>query len=610
MKKSSTFIDLCYVLILIAQFILGVFWLSSGQANADELSAEQPSAIGPGPTSTIEGIDLEESIRTPGPIEAPAPFAPGLGITIEGINFDEDAANNSGFYHIPPDPIGAAGPDHLVSVVNTSIEWHTKAGVQQTSQSLASFFSPLTPLTGTFDPKVIYDQFEDRFLVVALEIDEVAAGQNPGNVSSIFVAVSADSNPNGTWHYDSINAKEVIGASDHWADYPGFAVDEEAVYITASMFSHVSRAFGGTRLWIIDKGVGSGGFYDGGAASTNRFDFPSIASTFALTTQPAHILGTPPPGNVGTFLVQYSGLTNLVDEFLNVIRVDDPLGSTVFSPQLVNIGNIDNAAFPMPNAPQNGTATQVETNDRRALNAVWRANSLWTTAQIVPGSGSDAGQATAHWWEIDTTTLSALSLVQQGDVGGEDIAPGTHTFFPSIAVDQNGNMGIGFAASAASIFPGAYYTGQEITDPIGSVQPVETLAAGLDFYVRTFGGPRNRWGDYSGISIDPSDGETFWVFNEYALERGTALGGEDGRWGTRFGSFTFAVAAPCDGDFEPADSDVDDSDLAVFAADFGRTNCNQGDPCEGDFDRDNDADGSDLAVFIADFGRTDCPLPD
>ena len=59
----------------------------------------------------------------------------------------------------------------------------------------------------------------------------------------------------------------------------------------------------------------------------------------------------------------------------------------------------------------------------------------------------------------------------------------------------------------------------------------------------------------------------------------------------------------CPGDFEP-DGDVDGSDLAVFAADFGRTDCS-GD-CEGDFDIDGDVEESDLAVFVADFGRTDC----
>ena len=63
---------------------------------------------------------------------------------------------------------------------------------------------------------------------------------------------------------------------------------------------------------------------------------------------------------------------------------------------------------------------------------------------------------------------------------------------------------------------------------------------------------------------------------------------------------------PCEGDFN-SDGDVDGSDLAVFAADFGRTDCSSGPPCEGDFDSDGDVDGSDLAVFAGDFGRTDCP---
>jgi parallel beta-helix repeat protein len=64
---------------------------------------------------------------------------------------------------------------------------------------------------------------------------------------------------------------------------------------------------------------------------------------------------------------------------------------------------------------------------------------------------------------------------------------------------------------------------------------------------------------------------------------------------------------PCEGNFD-SDFDVDGSDLAVFAADFGRTNCATGPSCEGDFDSDGDVDGSDLAVFAADFGRTDCPV--
>ena len=59
----------------------------------------------------------------------------------------------------------------------------------------------------------------------------------------------------------------------------------------------------------------------------------------------------------------------------------------------------------------------------------------------------------------------------------------------------------------------------------------------------------------------------------------------------------------CYGDFD-CDVDIDGSDLSVFAADFGQTDCD--DDCEEDFDNDGDVDGSNLAVFAANFDRTDC----
>ena len=64
----------------------------------------------------------------------------------------------------------------------------------------------------------------------------------------------------------------------------------------------------------------------------------------------------------------------------------------------------------------------------------------------------------------------------------------------------------------------------------------------------------------------------------------------------------------CKGDFD-RDGDVDGTDLAIFATDFGRTDCYNTGDCEGDVDYDGDVDGTDLARFAADFGRTDCPCP-
>jgi hypothetical protein len=64
------------------------------------------------------------------------------------------------------------------------------------------------------------------------------------------------------------------------------------------------------------------------------------------------------------------------------------------------------------------------------------------------------------------------------------------------------------------------------------------------------------------------------------------------------------LSTGCDCDFD-TDGDLDGSDLAVFATNFGRTDCFAGYPCEGDFDNNDDVDGGDLGVFAANFGRTD-----
>ncbi|RMF56368.1 MAG: T9SS C-terminal target domain-containing protein, partial [Calditrichaeota bacterium] len=149
------------------------------------------------------------------------------------------------------------------------------------------------------------------------------------------------------------------------------------------------------------------------------------------------------------------------------------------------------------------------------------------------------GQTTAHWFKLNTDATGFASFADQGDIGGEDIAPGTFTFFPSVAVNKKDEVKFGFSASAATIFAGAFVTGRQPGDAPGTVQGAETVHAGEDSYVRTFGGSRNRWGDYSGIAVDP-DNDKFWVFNEFADTRGTPTGGgEDGRWGTAWARCKF-----------------------------------------------------------------------
>lgn len=505
--------------------------------------AETVRISGGGEMNRFGHVPLQTGVQ--GSVSSPmAPLAkitsgPVLSISFDAVNFDGDAAS-SGYYHIPPDPIGAAGPSNVVCMVNTTIQWYTKAGVlvggkrlgKNGTNAAGSFFESLSPLTSTFDPKVIYDQYAERFVAVALE-----QTGNPSNTSRIFVAVSSSSDPSGLWYFLAINSVVSIGNKDCWADYPGLAVDDKAVYITANMFTFTGLGtYSGARLWIIDKGV-SGGFYSGGTAVVNMFDPPGASGVGATTMQPAHMFGSV-PGGVGTFLVRYSGYSDGTIEALSIIRVDNPLTTPTFSHKFVVCGNIDNTTVTtLPKAPQLGSTTPIETNDRRCLNAAWRNNRLYVTTTLDPPSGSDAGQATAHWFSVNTTDTSALSLTDQGDIGGEDIATGTHTYFPWIAVNGSGDLGIGFCASAPTIYPGAYFTGRFSGDPAGTNRGSGVLRAGVDYYVRTFGGNSNRWGDFTGASVDPSDG-SFWFFNQYAMARGTAFGGEDGRWATAFGNLS------------------------------------------------------------------------
>ncbi len=468
----------------------------------------------------------------------PAPTSLITETTFSAINFDTDGAN-SGYYHIPPDPHGAAGPNHVVNVVNTSIEWYTKDGTRQHSGSLQSFFTSLSPVNNGFDPKVLYDQYEGRFVVVTMERQDTANG-DPTNSSRILLAVSATSDPNGTWYYTAINSMVNIGGTDTWADYPGFAVDDKAVYITANMFGFGGGAYQDHYLWIVDKGT-TGGFYAGGTASVTAM---SAGGTYGGTIQPAHTFGTP-PATMGTYLTLYSGLSGGGTEYIYVGQVTDPLGTPAVSWNLYSLGDIDDTAtLNVPDAPQQGSAYTINTNDRRALNAVWRNNALWVAFTVVPGSGADAGQATAHWVKLNANG-STISLADQGNVGGEDIAAGTYTFFPSVMVDSCGNMAVGFAASGSNIYPGAYYAARFASDPAGTVQSSGTLHAGTDYYYRVFGGTRNRWGDYTAVALDPSNESTFWVYNEYAMTRGTILPTyptEDGRWATQWGSFDLGCA--------------------------------------------------------------------
>lgn len=502
------------------------------------------------PEALSEGNDSAPGSSAPPSAEPPESQAPALNRTFDSTDFQTNSTETGGYVFVPPDPHAAAGTLHLVNVANVTIRFHQKDGTLDYSDALADFFASLAPANFTFDPKVVYDQYSDRFVVVTLEVVDGGdcATNDSACTSRLLVAVSDDGDPNGVWYMTAIDAEVQDESIHYWLDYPGLAIDEEAIYVTGNLFRYSSEGgdYGGVRVWIIAKGEGSGGLYDaGGSAVYAQYD-PYAGVGNAVTTQPAHVFGTPADPAIGTYLLSYSGLTDGSNEYLQAVRIDDPLSSPVFVQQYIFLGSIEaNPMSPLPDAPQLGTSDTVEVNDRRALDAVWRDEALYLTSTIAPETGADAGEATAYWWMLDASVPESIVPLDEGVIGGEDIASGTSTFFPAIAVDASGNLAIGFSASAASMYPGAYYTTRAPSDPLGSTSGSALLRAGTDYYYRAFGGARNRWGDYTGAVVDPATG-CFWIYNEYAMERGTPILGEDGRWATAYGEVCLDASCPSD----------------------------------------------------------------
>src|SRR5204863_2236417 len=91
--------------------------------------------------------------------------------------------------------------------------------------------------------------------------------------------------------------------------------------------------------------------------------------------------------------------------------------------------------------------------------------------------------------------------------------------------------------SRSSTYPSIRYAGRLVSDPLGQLAQGEAiLIAGSGSQT----GVDNRWGDYSMMSVDPSDDCTFWYTNEYYAQTG------ERNWRTRIGSFRFpaCVSAP------------------------------------------------------------------
>ena len=441
-------------------------------------------------TASVPVHPLARRLRSRGTAGAPAsaPFgglvdAGGRELTITTTGF----AGMSQTPWRPPDPTIAVGPDHIVETVNMQIAFYTKSGVQQFTQNLDStgspgFFEDVGGGDFCFDPKCLYDQHSGRFVVVALE-RYVATEEG-----YIDIAVSDDSDPNGTWYKYRTDDVTNVGGLDYWVDYPGLGVDEDAIYVTGDLFDFSDSFFAGVKYRVFDKAP----LLTGATAL-----YADLLDTGSASVQCTHSFD----GGLQPFCVSVASTSAL-----RLQAIDDPLGTPALVTQDVGV-----PAFTLPDffgdtVPNLG-GSGIEALDGRMLNMTLRDGKLVTTHAIKSGS-----KIVARWYELALGSWPASgvpSLVQSGTI---DAGGSVHTWFPAIVTNGCGETGVILARSSASEFAGIAYTGRRSTDALGSMTvPLSTFATGTSGYTDF------RWGDYFGIAIDPSDGRTFWGVGEYAV---------------------------------------------------------------------------------------------
>ncbi len=389
----------------------------------------------------------------------------------------------------PPDSHGAVGPNHVLTQTNSSSRVHDRAGNLISSTGIKNFWSGLG-VSDVFDPKVIYEPYIGRFVAVA-------CAQRRSSASGMLFGMSETSDPTGNWHLWLLDGDP---SNVSWVDYPNIGFISGRITFTGNLFTINDDSFTGSNIWTIDTASAA----DGGSLNfqlmnvTNAGGSLNPAMTYDAAETTQYIIRT------GTANIFGSGR-------LQLYTLTGNIGSLTFATS-PNSSRGDAWSISVPNAKQLGTSALIETNDTRLQNAVLRNGTLWVV-HTVSLSTSVRDHAAVKWWEIEAATGLTINDGAIEDVDGAgnfDINTGKHYYFPSVAVNKDNEILIGFSGSSGEEYVSNYYTFRSPSYTAGEFDIPVRFHAG----VGTYSGP--RWGDYSHTVVDPVDDTTFWTIQEFA----------------------------------------------------------------------------------------------
>lgn len=388
---------------------------------------------------------------------------------------------------IPPDPILAVGPNHVIGCVNSSFKIWDKDGNVLKNISLNSWFVNVRGSVGFSDPQVLYDHYAGRWIMTGLAVD------NATQPYSILVSVSDDDNPLGTWYNWNLQGGLGDSVTNQLPDYPQTGYDEQAVYITTRDFN---PGFQFSRLRILAKSDLYSATQDT-MRWTDLWDFrepdhrtiplDGIRPSIEYGSPGMHFLVNASPYSVGTFFTVWQ-ITDVLD-----------------TPQVsgTNVPVVQYSSAPNGSQPGGGTAFEGGGSAIRHK-AVYRDSSLYMVHSIASGTG-DAYSA-IHYVRINPHTSTNMEDMAMG-------VEGYWHFYPAMMTDGDGNAIITYTRSGTTEYAGAYLSGRRVGDPPG-LSPSVPLKLGVAHYEVVASG-RNRWGDYMGAGLDPTDSSSVWVNTEF-----------------------------------------------------------------------------------------------
>ena len=424
-------------------------------------------------------------------------------ITFQAV--DDDATQD------PPFPGGAAGPNHIVTMLDNRIRIQKRDGTILSTITLQQFWAALGPYNdarGAFDPKVLYDPFQGRWMTTA-----VADFLQP--TSAILIGVSQTSDPTGNWNLYRVSA-DTNGLL--WANYPTFGFNANWIGVGVTAFS-ISPGGQESQLYVFDKA----NLYAGGAGHYTEFTSTDIA-TFGTVQQTATSYDNT---QTNLYLLAAINGDSGGNGIIQMFFLDGAVGSEV-----LHVGTRVSVADPWGDgpptfefAPQLGSAQLLGVDDSRLSEPVYRNGAVWVAHTIFlppPDGGTNniATRSAIQWWQIGADG----TVLQRGRI---DDPTGERFYgYPSIAVNQNDDALIGYTRFSASNYPAAYFSFRAGADSTNTLHGEVLLKAGEAPYDRS-----DRWGDHSSTVVDPVNDTDFWTIQEYAASpiKGIA------RWGTWWG---------------------------------------------------------------------------